>query len=272
LFDLAAPAGDPADDSVEPRRPLSSRDQAARDQAARDQAARDHAVLAAQTEFIANISHELRTPLTSILGFAEVLASGMDGPLTPSQARDVETIQGSSRHLLELIDDLIDIASIEANRLQLETQRVDVGPVVREAAETVRPLAGQKGIRLEIEAPAGIHAEADPRRLGEIVLHLVSNAVKFTPSGGRVRVDVAPGIEIRVQDSGVGIAADDQSRIFEKFVRIADPTVPGTGLGLTVARELARMHGGDLTVTSAVGLGSTFIVTIPAAPPEERER
>ena len=232
----------------------------------------DQAVLAAQTEFIANISHELRTPLTSILGFAEVLASGMDGPLTPSQARDVETIQASSRHLLELIDDLIDIASIEADRLQLEIERVDVGSLVREAAEAIRPLAGQNGILLEIEAPPAIDADADPRRLREIVLHLVSNAVKFTPSGGRVRVVVAPGVEIRVHDSGVGIAAHDQSRIFEKFVRIADPAVPGTGLGLTVARELARLHGGDLTVTSTVGHGSTFNVSIPAVRPAGRVR
>jgi len=275
LFDLAALPGDPADDAIDPRDSRASGDEAARDQA----------LLAATTaEFLANISHELRTPLTSILGFVEVLASGMDGRLTPSQATDVATIQASSRHLLELIDDLIDIASIEADRLQLLTEPVDVGSLVREAAESVRPLAGQKGILLEIEAPTAIDAVADPGRLREIVVHLVSNAVKFTPSGGRVRVVVAPaasddrrgvtplGVEIRVQDSGVGIAADDQARIFEKFVRIADPSMPGTGLGLTVARELARLHGGDLTVMSTVGLGSVFIVSIPGVPAGGRDR
>ena len=275
MFDLAALPGDPADDAIDPRDSRASGDEAARDQAL---------LAATNAEFLANISHELRTPLTSILGFVEVLASGMDGPLTPSQATDVATIQASSRHLLELIDDLIDIASIEADRLQLLTEPVDVGSLVREAAESVRPLAGQKGILLEIEAPTVIEAEADPRRLREVVLHLVSNAVKFTPSGGRVRVVVAPaasvgrwgvtplGVDIRVQDSGVGIAADDQARIFEKFVRIADPSMPGTGLGLTVARGLARLHGGDLTVTSTVGLGSVFIVSIPGVPAGGRDR
>jgi len=275
LFDLAALPGDPADDAIDPRDSRASGNEAARDQAL---------LAATNAEFLANISHELRTPLTSILGFVEVLASGMDGPLTPSQATDVATIQASSRHLLELIDDLIDIASIEADRLQLLTEPVDVGSLVREAAESVRPLAGQKGILLEIEAPAAIDAEADAGRLREIVVHLVSNAVKFTPSGGRVRVVVAPaasddrrgvtapGVDIRIQDSGVGIAADDQARIFEKFVRIADPSMPGTGLGLTVARGLARLHGGDLTVTSTVGLGSVFIVSIPGVPAGGRDR
>ncbi len=230
----------------------------------------------ATMDFLANVSHELRTPLTAILGFTEVIASGMDGPVTPSQAADLATIQASSRHLLELVDDLIDIAAIESGRIELLREPVDIGLIVREAAEDTRPLAGEKGISLVVDAPAEpIVAGVDPGRLRTIALNLLSNAVKFTPSGGRVRVTVAPArgaasggvagrsVEIRVRDSGIGIAPEDLERVFDRFVRIAGPSVAGTGLGLAIARELARLHGGDLTVESTVGIGSTFTVRLP---------
>jgi two-component system, cell cycle sensor histidine kinase PleC len=233
----------------------------------------------ATMDFLANVSHELRTPLTAILGFTEVIASGMDGPVTPSQAADLATIQASSRHLLELVDDLIDIAAIESGRIELLREPVDVGRIVREAAEDTRPLAGEKGISLVVNAPAApIVASVDPSRLRTIALNLLSNAVKFTPSGGRVQVTVAPtssaaggggrhAVEIRVRDSGIGIAPEDLERIFDRFVRVAGPSVAGTGLGLAIARELARLHGGDLTVESTVGIGSTFTVRLPLGEP-----
>jgi signal transduction histidine kinase len=237
----------------------------------------------AKTEFLGNVSHELRTPLTAILGFAEILSSGIDGRLTPEQARDVGTIQVSSRHLLELIDDLIDIASIESGRFQLVAAPVVAEDVVRDAVATIRPLAGEKGIALEVEAPPTregrpVRVVADRGRLREILLNVLSNAVKFTPSSGSVRVSFSvdpwmsplregpgPCVAIAVRDSGHGIAPEDQERIFEKFVRIAGPGTPGTGLGLPISRELARLHGGDLTVESTPGLGSTFTVRIPLA-------
>ena len=229
----------------------------------------------ATMDFLATVSHELRTPLTAILGFTEVIASGMDGPVTPSQAADLATIQASSRHLLELVDDLIDIAAIESGRIELLREPVDVGLIVREAAEDTRPLAAEKGISLVVDAPPEpIVANADPSRLRTIALNLLSNAIKFTPSGGRVQITVAPAagatggggrraVEIRVRDSGIGIASEDLERIFDRFVRIAGPSVAGTGLGLAIARELARLHGGDLTVESTVGIGSTFTVHLP---------
>jgi signal transduction histidine kinase len=233
----------------------------------------------AKTDFLANVSHELRTPLTAILGFAEILASGLDGRLSADQARDVGTIQASSRHLLELIDDLIDIASIESGRIQLTIRPVVAEDVIRDAAATIRPLAGEKGIALGVEAgprdAAGgpIRVAADRGRLRGILLNLLSNAVKFTPSGGAVdvRLGVEPGLApgvgenalISIRDSGQGIAVADQERIFEKFVRIAGPETPGTGLGLPISRELARLHGGDVTVDSTPGFGSTFTVRIP---------
>ena len=235
----------------------------------------------AKAEFLANVSHELRTPLTAILGFAEVLASGMDGPLNQAQIEDVGTVQASSRHLLELIDDLIDVATIESGQVQLALGSVDIKELVRESVETMRPQAGEKGISLEVESiePA-LRAAADAGRLREIVLNLLSNALKFTPSRGRIRLsavaepataDRQAMARIDVRDSGIGIAEADRERIFEAFVRTAGPAYPGPGLGLAISRELARLHTGDLTVESTVGLGSTFSVRVPLAaqwPPE----
>jgi signal transduction histidine kinase len=250
----------------------------------------------AKTDFLANVSHELRTPLTAILGFVEILASGMDGPVNADQARDLETVRVSSHHLLELIDDLIDIASIESGRIQLQVGPVAAEDVVRDALETIRPLAVAKGIALEIAtlpaAPGGqpILVAADRGRLREIVLNLLSNAVKFTEPPGRVVVGIAiendegagsgagevgagageagarrPTAAISVRDTGTGIAPGDLERIFEKFVRIATAATPGTGLGLPISRELARLHGGDVVVESTPGHGSTFTVRIPLA-------
>jgi signal transduction histidine kinase len=233
----------------------------------------------AKTEFLANVSHELRTPLTAILGFVELLATGLDGPLNQAQARDFETIRASSRHLLELIDDLIDIASLEAGQVELDVGEVSVADVVRDATETIRPLAGAKGIELRVEPSAidtQITVRADRGRLRDILMNLLSNAVKFTEPDGRVRVSVAVDediadeadqtVAITVRDSGAGIAIADQERIFEKFVRIAGAATPGTGLGLSISRELARLHGGDLVVDSTPGIGSSFTVRIPRAP------
>jgi signal transduction histidine kinase len=240
----------------------------------------------ARTAFLANVSHELRTPLTAILGFADVLASGLDGPLSAGQARDVATIQASSRHLLGLIDELIDVASIESGGLDLSIRPVALEPVVRDAVEAIRPLAGAKGLRLEVvdrpgppRGPAtsgsvatpSVVVAADPVRLRGILVNLLSNAVKFAGQGGSVRVVIdvelgpRPVATVAVSDTGPGIPVEDQERIFETFVRIAGPETPGTGLGLSLARELARLHGGDLAVESTVGLGSTFTVRIPLA-------
>jgi signal transduction histidine kinase len=224
----------------------------------------------AKTDFLANVSHELRTPLTAILGFAEVLATGLDGPLNEGQARDLTTIQSSSRHLLGLIDNLIDIAAIEAGRLELSIEPVPVVPLLHACADSLRPLAAARGIRLEMVADGGLDDDdrvaADRGRLREIVLNLLSNAVKFTAPGGGVEVSVAfepDAARIIVRDSGIGIAAENHDRIFEKFSRIADPSIPGTGLGLAIARELARLQGGDVSVQSVVGQGSTFVVRLP---------
>ena len=238
----------------------------------------------AKTAFLASVSHELRTPLTAIVGYADLLAAGLDDPLTARQREDARTIQRSSRHLLALIDDLIDISGIEAGAIELRIEPIEVADLLRGVIDELRPRAGEKGLRLELDrVEPGLRVAADPARLRDIVANLVSNAIKFTPARGTVRVEAGsawnhadttlhqatperPLIEIAIVDSGVGVAAEDQERIFEKFERLAGPELPGTGLGLSIARELARAHGGDLVVDSTLGLGSRFSILLP--PPD----
>jgi signal transduction histidine kinase len=230
----------------------------------------------AQSDLLANVSHELRTPLTAILGFSEVLVSGLDGPLNPRQLEDARTIHANSRRLLQLIDDLIDIAEIGAERLDLKTRVLDSTAALARVVTEIRPLAGQKGIALTFDAPVrSIQIEADPQRFHEMALNLLSNAVKYTPPGGSVRIhstdepsadsDGLSMATIEVVDSGIGIADADQERIFEKFERVAGPDISGTGLGLSITRELARLHGGSLIVDSTPGLGSRFVLRLPLA-------
>ena len=232
----------------------------------------------AQSDLLANVSHELRTPLTAILGFSEILLSGLDGPLNPQQVEDTTTIQANGQRLLLLVDDLIDISAIGADRLDLRTRPIDSAAALAQVVGEIRPLAGQKGIALTLEVPAHpIEIQADPQRFHEIALNLLSNAVKFTPSGGSVRVQSTdrtsdetadrPMVTIEVIDSGIGIAAEDHERIFEKFQRLSGPDVAGTGLGLAISRQLATLHGGSLTVSSTPGLGSRFILRLPLAGP-----
>ncbi len=221
----------------------------------------------AKTEFLANVSHELRTPLTAILGFTDLLSRGLDQPLTTHQLDDVKTIDDNGRRLLALIDDLISVARLDAGRITLDVAPIAIGELVVSTVEEFRPLAEQKGLSLRYsdrDLPATVVADAP--RLHEILLNLLSNAVKFTPAGGSVRVTAIgePGqVRITIEDTGIGIAAEHQSRVFDKFQRISGPEYPGTGLGLAIARELARLHGGDLTLESALGLGSRFTVTLP---------
>jgi signal transduction histidine kinase len=226
----------------------------------------------AKTTFLANVSHELRTPMTAILGFTEILVGGDDGPLNPRQHEDATTILSSSRRLLELIDDLIDISRIESDRLEMDMRPVALAPLLSEVVEQLRALAGAKGIGLSFQAPEEpVILHGDPTRLQEAFLNLVSNAVKFTGPGGTVRVvtELEPpatdGQQVRIDvvDTGIGIPAEEHERIFEKFHRLAGPEHGGTGLGLAIAREFIARHGGSLTVESTVGLGSCFSVRLP---------
>ena len=224
----------------------------------------------AKTDLLANVSHELRTPLTAIIGYSELLLQGGDGPLNEEQREDVQTIDRSGRHLLSLIDELLEISRIENGDVELRYSPTDLPALIEASLADLRALAGQKGLALEIERlelPGAY--PADENRIRAMVLNLLSNAVKFTPPGGRITVSGAVAddkVRIAVSDTGIGISQDEQNRVFDKFHRVAGPDMPGSGLGLSIAREFARLHGGDIQLVSTLGLGSRFTVVLPLHP------
>jgi two-component system, sensor histidine kinase and response regulator len=238
----------------------------------REQLARQEAEGANQAKgnFLAVMSHELRTPLSAIIGYEELLADGITGPVTEAQRQQLGRIKASARHLLQLIDEILTFSRAEAGREEVLTETVPVSDVVDEAVGLVAPLADDKGVALGVTSPpSSLSARTDPRKVRQILVNLLSNAVKFTEPGGRVTLDVLASdgrMQFTVQDSGIGIPSEHLERIFDPFWQVEQqPTrrAGGTGLGLSVSRRLARMMGGDIAVESAVGLGSTFVVTLP---------
>jgi len=223
-----------------------------------------------KTEFVASMSHELRTPLHTIIGFAELLAEELEGPLNEKQKRFVGHIHKDSLHLLELINDILDLSRIESGRLDLRKETFDIANAVEEAMATIRPQAVAKSLRLEWTGPE-IPLEADRLRFKEVLFNLLSNAVKFTPEGGCIRVDavIQGGMaEISVSDTGIGIAAEEHAAIFDKFYQAGSTTrgvKEGTGLGLAIAKQLVEAHGGRIRVESTPGQGSRFSFTMPLA-------
>jgi signal transduction histidine kinase/DNA-binding response OmpR family regulator len=241
----------------------------------------------AKSQFLANMSHELRTPLNAIIGFSELLEDQAFGPLNDRQQRYVGNILSSGRHLLQLINDILDLAKVEAGRMALDPAPFDVALALREAEGIVKALAEKKGICLELDLDPRLDTvTADPAKFRQIMYNLLSNAIKFTPNQGSVRVsarrlhaaspdeDGASGagvgewIEVAVADSGVGIRREDQERIFGEFEQV-DPSYArehqGTGLGLALTRRLVGMHGGRIWLESeGLGKGSTFTFVLPA--------
>ncbi|MBI4392046.1 MAG: GAF domain-containing protein, partial [candidate division NC10 bacterium] len=225
-----------------------------------------------KAQFLANMSHELRTPLNAIIGFSEALEQQLFGSLSPRQARFVGNIAKAGRHLLALVDNLLDLTRAEAGTLTLSARPVVLGEAVEAALETVQARAAAKGIALESAPDPGATAvEADPEKLAQVLLTLLENAVKFTPEGGRVSVSArltgAQWVEVAVRDTGIGVKAEDAERIFRPF-ETGDPSASrhyqGAGLGLALCRRLVEMHGGRIWVTSAgEGQGSTFTFTLP---------
>ena len=222
-----------------------------------------------KSEFLANMSHELRTPLNAIIGFSEVLAEGMFGEINDKQAEYLRDILESGRHLLSLINDILDLSKIEAGRMELEPADFDLPSAIGNALTLVRERAGRRGITLgrEIDDRVGV-IRADERKVKQVLLNLLSNAIKFTPEGGRI--DVRAGVtdrtvEVSVADTGVGVAPEDQEAVFEEFRQVgtADKKVEGTGLGLALSRRFVELHGGRIWVKSRVGQGSTFTFTLP---------
>ena len=233
-----------------------------------------------KSEFLANMSHELRTPLNAILGFSEVLAERMFGEVNEKQAEYLQDILSSGRHLLSLINDILDLSKVEAGRLELELGRFHLPTALDNALTLVRERATRHGITLtQTVDPAVGDIVADERKVKQILLNLLSNAVKFTPEGGRVGLTATAAdgaITIAVSDTGIGIAPEDQAAIFEEFRQVGREDArkqEGTGLGLTLAKKFVELHGGRIWVQSQVGQGSTFSFTLPVRLDErERER
>jgi len=222
-----------------------------------------------KSEFLANMSHELRTPLNAILGFSEVLSQRMFGEINDKQAEYLGDILESGQHLLSLINDILDLSKIEAGRMELELSDVDLPGIIENTLILVRERAVRRGIALQRSVDEHLGTiRADERKVKQVLLNLLSNALKFTPEGGKidVRADVSDSVaEISVTDTGVGIAPEDQDAVFEEFRQVgtAAKKAEGTGLGLAISRKFIELHGGRIWVRSEVGTGSTFTFTLP---------
>jgi signal transduction histidine kinase len=248
-----------------------------------------------RAQFVSHLSHELRTPLNSILGYSEMLQTQMGGPLNEKQQRYVGTVKESGGRLLRMINDIMDLAKEQAGKLSLQLQPMPLLPAIEQALTVLQPQANGKHLRLEHALPEGLgRVVADPTRVQQVLLNLLSNAVKFTPEGGKVTVsarqlgaedllaekervpsrrvraprrEAAPlsFMEISVTDTGVGIAAEDQARLFQDFEQVGGGRYQGTGLGLSLTRRLVELHGGQVGVRSGLGRGSSFWFTLPTA-------
>ena len=232
--------------------------------------------ISARNRFYANMSHELRTPINAVMGYNDLLLASIYGPLGEQQELAVERSQRAARHLRELVNDVLDISRLEVGKPELQVEEVDVPGLVEEVFASLRPMADSTGAVLRVSAPGRPYVvKTDPRRLRQVLSNLLSNAIKFG-KGTPVWVNCSPasdgGMEIEVTDGGDGIAPDDLARVFDEFVQLArdenDESVrhDGTGLGLPIARRVARLLGGALDATSTAGMGSTFRVILPPAP------
>jgi signal transduction histidine kinase len=222
-------------------------------------------------EFIALASHELRTPLTSVMGYLEVVLAEEAEPLTVEQRRLLGVAERNAGKLQRLVGDLLIVAQSDAGRLALELGEVDLAALARECAEGAGPDAEDRGVALLVQADPVPATRADRARLAQVIDNLLSNALKFTPPGGRVELRTAlrgREVALEVSDTGMGISPAEQSRLFERFYRTSGATrqsIPGTGLGLAIAKMIVEAHGGRIGVESEEGRGSTFEVVLPLA-------
>jgi signal transduction histidine kinase len=224
-------------------------------------------------EFLASMSHELRTPLNAVIGFSEVLLERMFGDVNDKQEEYLQDILASGRHLLSLINDILDLAKIEAGRMELDLEEFDVAQAVDNAVVLVRERATRKGLTLDTELDRRLGSvRGDQRKVKQVLLNLLSNAIKFTPEGGRIEVRAQRldgQVEMSVTDTGIGIAAEDLDTVFEEFRQVGTDYAKkheGTGLGLTLSRKFVELHGGRIWVKSQPGEGSTFTFTLPGGP------
>jgi len=227
-------------------------------------------------QFLSTMSHELRTPLNAVLGFSELLTDERYGTLNEKQQRYVKHIHTGGKHLLSLINDILDLSKIEAGRLQLAIENVPLSTAFAEVVDTMRPLADKRSHTLMQQAPSEICVRADPTRFKQVLMNLIGNAIKFTLDGGEIRLSahkLDEAIRVEVRDSGPGIPPEEQQRIFEAFYRMGetDKKTEGTGLGLAITRRLVELHGGNLGLESQPGVGSCFYFTLPRAKTSETQ-
>jgi two-component system sensor histidine kinase BarA len=230
-----------------------------------------------KSNFLATMSHELRTPLTSVIGYAEMMAEGLAGPISPEQREYLTTILGKADQLLGLITAVLDVASLESGQLALERTALSLADVVANEIAAFVPQAGRRGIAIQLDARGESTVFGDRRKIRQIVSSLISNAVKFTPDRGEINVavrrgplsptnDDATAIQLVVTDSGIGISRDQVSKIFEPFFQVDSSSTRafgGTGLGLTLAKAYVEAHGGRIWVDTSPGQGSTFVASFP---------
>ena len=229
-----------------------------------------------KARFFANMSHELRTPLNGILGFSELLVDGIYGPLPDAALEVLDRIQKDGRHLLGLINDVLDISKIDADQLKLSLEDYSLQSIVETVVASTGSLAQAKGIEVKTLVPPDLPiGRGDERRLTQVLLNIVGNAIKFTDTGSvEIRVEATNGhFTIAVQDTGPGIPPEDQARIFEEFQQVDNSITRekgGTGLGLSIARRLVDVHGGHIDLQSTVGVGTTFNIVVPVRVTEQR--
>jgi signal transduction histidine kinase len=225
--------------------------------------------MGARNRFYASMSHELRTPINAVIGYSTLMLDNIYGPLNAKQKEGLQRTLKAARHLLELVNDVLDLSKIEAGKIELTLQPVMFPSLIEDLFVTVRPLADEYGSTLSLEMDGdAFNIVSDPRRVRQILLNLLSNAIKFG-EGKPIRVvcrhNENGAADIEVIDQGVGIADEDIARIFEEFVQVSESKQPGTGLGLPISRRLAQLLDGSLTVCSTPGEGSTFRLTLPAS-------
>lgn len=218
--------------------------------------------------FIASMSHELRTPLNSIIGFTGIILQGLAGDITDEQRKQLMMVKSSANHLLSLINDVIDVSKIEAGKVELSIGRFDLSALLGEVKSAFEPDAEQKGIILSLETAGGLFIRSDERRTKQVIMNLVSNAVKFT-DGGKIEIKAVKGdgvVEVSVRDTGIGMAREDLKELFKAFSRIRAEGIAikeGTGLGLYLSQKIAELLGGSIRVESDFGRGSEFTFTLP---------
>ncbi len=224
----------------------------------------------AKSRFLASVSHELRTPLNGIIGFSELLIDGKLGPVAPEQADVLADILTSARHLLQLINDVLDLSKVEAGRMEFHPERCNIETLALEVRDVIRPLADKKGLHLTLESPPALTANIDPGRFKQVLYNYLSNAVKFTPDGGSVTLRIAPQagqafFRLEVEDTGIGIAAGEIPRLFQEFAQLPNSRQAGqgTGLGLALTRHIVEAQGGSVAAQSEPGRGSVFSATLP---------